>query len=271
MKLTSYFAGCAVFLIGVEASSHIKKNEHRALLQRKRSQHSSRGLKINGLIKANDGSCGSNGATHDITATAGPNGSLDWLNCGVNKNGGWNPPYVAVDDIVSTDLNDALKDPNSPFQPCANYAWAFEQASQKYNIPSIMLASFALQESSCNKEAVGGAGEQGLMQLTQDKCVDAPGGNCKDVGFNVKAGAKLFSNLLKDNGGNILIAIGSYNGWKKGMTVGEATAAGDGANCRWQNNLDYIFQYLNGWILNIDAYNHSPRLGKYFNLDRCGN
>lgn len=43
-----------------------------------------------------------------------------------------------------------------------------------------MLASFAMQESSCNPNTVGGAGEQGLMQLTKDKCGAAPGGNCKD-------------------------------------------------------------------------------------------
>lgn len=47
-------------------------------------------------------------------------------------------------------------------------------------VPPIMIASFALQESSCNPNTVGGAGEQGLMQLTKDKCGDAPGGNCKD-------------------------------------------------------------------------------------------
>lgn len=38
-----------------------------------------------------------------------------------------------------------------------------------------------MQESSCNPGTVGGAGEQGLMQITKDKCGGAPGGNCKDV------------------------------------------------------------------------------------------
>lgn len=37
-----------------------------------------------------------------------------------------------------------------------------------------------MQESSCNPETVGGAGEQGLMQITKDKCNGAPGGNCRD-------------------------------------------------------------------------------------------
>jgi hypothetical protein len=38
-----------------------------------------------------------------------------------------------------------------------------------------------MQESSCNPSAVGGAGEQGLMQITQEKCKGAPNGNCKDI------------------------------------------------------------------------------------------
>jgi hypothetical protein len=77
------------------------------------------------------------------------------------------------------------------------------------------------------------------MQLTRDKCGKAPNGNCKDVvrhiigqfdslrkfnldnnqGFNVNAGAKLFTTLLDQNDGNILIAIGNYNGWSLGMTI----------------------------------------------------
>lgn len=46
-------------------------------------------------------------------------------------------------------------------------------------VPPIMLASFALQESSCNANPSGGDGH-GLMQITTDKCGDAPGGNCED-------------------------------------------------------------------------------------------
>ena len=37
-----------------------------------------------------------------------------------------------------------------------------------------------MQESSCIPTTVGGAGEQGLMQITVDKCGGAPGGNCQD-------------------------------------------------------------------------------------------
>lgn len=49
------------------------------------------------------------------------------------------------------------------------------------SVPPILLAAIALQESSCNPDTVGGNGEQGLMQLTVDKCGNSPGGNCQDV------------------------------------------------------------------------------------------
>lgn len=81
-----------------------------------------------------------------------------------------------------------------------------------------MLASFALQESSCNPQTVGGAGEMGLMQITQDKCVGAPGNNCLDADFNIRTGAKYFADNLKANNGDLLKSIGSYNGWIQGMT-----------------------------------------------------
>jgi soluble lytic murein transglycosylase-like protein len=81
-----------------------------------------------------------------------------------------------------------------------------------------MLASFALQESSCNPKTVGGGGELGLMQITKDKCVGAPGGNCLDTDFNIRTGSKYFTDSLKANGGDLLKSIGSYNGWQVDMT-----------------------------------------------------
>jgi soluble lytic murein transglycosylase-like protein len=97
-----------------------------------------------------------------------------------------------------------------------------------------------MQESSCNPNTVGGAGEQGLMQLTpNDKCGGAPGGNCKEPAYNIGTGARFFSGLIKDNGGNVLKAVGKYNGWVQGMTVGSATRMKNTC-CRCQNNLDYV-------------------------------
>jgi hypothetical protein len=43
-------------------------------------------------------------------------------------------------------------------------------------VPPILLASFAMQESTCNPSATGGNGEAGLMQIAQPNCGGAPGG-----------------------------------------------------------------------------------------------
>lgn len=104
---------------------------------------------------------------------------MDWLDCGF-EGSGWNPPYVRVKDLITVSLDVALQDKNSPFKACTDYISLFEKHGNVYNIPPIMLASFAMQESSCRPWVVGGAGEQGLMQITKDKCGGAPGGNCQD-------------------------------------------------------------------------------------------
>nr|GAT45455.1 predicted protein [Mycena chlorophos] len=193
----------------------------------------------NGIITIEVSRCGSNGATKSTTSTTGPNGSEEWINCGITTSG-----------------------------VCSKYIDYFDSAASKYGLKAIMLASFALQESSCNPNSIGGGNTQGLMQISTDKCVGAPGGDCLDPEFNIDAGAKYFASVLSSNGGNLLLSVGNYNGWYKGLTVSKAEAAKYGSCCLCQQNLDYVFQWINGWVLNQNAYEMG--LGKYNNLDACG-
>ncbi|KAF8919868.1 glycoside hydrolase family 23 protein, partial [Mucidula mucida] len=213
-------------------------------------------------------SCGSSGATDAITASSGPMGSIDFFNCGI-EGGGWNPPDIYLSDLHYVSLDDAIQSPGSPFQACSEYVWIFNKYGDQYGIPPIMMASFALQESTCNPATTGGAGEAGLMQLTSDKCYDAPNGNCYDPEFNIMRATQYFSGLVKDHGGSILVPVGRYNGWNLGMTYAQATAARWSSCCRCQNNLDYLHQFLNGWMQNVNAYDSSSPLGVYFNLNVC--
>ncbi|KAI0081321.1 hypothetical protein K474DRAFT_1422987 [Panus rudis PR-1116 ss-1] len=220
---------------------------------------------VSGLIRVNDSACGSSGASPDISATGGPNGRIDWLNCGIDA-GGWNPPPVTVNDIVFKDLRQSLQEPGNPFEACKPFIDLFEQHANEHGIPSIMIASIAMQESSCNPDTVGGAGEQGLMQITPDKCGGAPGNNCKEPSFNIATGVDFFAQTLKNNNGNVLKTVGHYNGWADKMTIAQATAQVHKC-CACQNNLDYLQQYFNGWLQGIDPY--TRKLGKYFNLAPC--
>jgi hypothetical protein len=112
-----------------------------------------------------------------------------------------------------------------------------------------------MQESTCNPSAVGGGGEQGMFQITVDKCGGAPGGNCKDVHFNMRTGMQYLRDTISQNGGDLLKSLGMYNGWQpERMTMESATAARYTSCCRCQNNLDYLHQTLNGWLQGISGY-----------------
>lgn len=121
-----------------------------------------------------------------------------------------------------------------------------------------MLASFAMQESGCNAGATGGNGEAGLMQIAPPNCES--GNNCWDVDYNIRRGAQLLSSMIKQNNGNVIAAIGSYNGWQPQQTTYDsATAAARDGNCHAQNNLDYLHQFVNGWMQGVNGYS----MGEY--------
>ncbi|KDR75231.1 hypothetical protein GALMADRAFT_1332852 [Galerina marginata CBS 339.88] len=223
----------------------------------------------NGLINVKS-NCGAIRATKEVTKLSGPNGHIDWLNCGFETSHGWQPPFIRMQDVITQSLSSALKSPSSPFKACSNFVWIFEKYGNQFGVPAIILASFAMQESGCNPATVGGAGEQGLMQITQEKCVGAPGGNCRDPEFNIRTAAKFFAATLAANNGDVLASVGNYNGWHRGLTQWAAFAAGDTPCCRCQNNGDYLHQFFNGWCQNVNPYSHNPPLGKYFNLAKCG-
>lgn len=153
---------------------------------------------------------------------------------------------------------------------------SFDKYAQEYDLPAILIASIAMQESTCNKDgewqsltedshlphanlvlmltpsitASGdNGGAHGLMQITSDKCTS--GISCSDPDYNVKTGAKYLKDQLDTYNGNVLLAMGAYNGWYKGLTVAKATAIKDSC-CECQNNINYHMQMLNGESLSID-------------------
>ncbi|KAH9952966.1 lysozyme-like domain-containing protein [Russula dissimulans] len=212
---------------------------------------------------AEHGQCNPIGATSQVTTVSGPNGNIKWLNCGIDG-AGWSPAPVQIHEIVVVSLDSAR---HTTFASCSDEAIAaFKKYGAKYGIPEIIFASFAMQESYCNPNAVGGAGEQGLMQITPDKCKNAPNHNCKDIDYNVGTAAAFFSNLLDENCGDIITTVGGYNGWNLGMTYADATRIAKQC-CRCQNNLDYVHQFFNGWLQGENAYHKG--LGVYHNVDHC--
>jgi soluble lytic murein transglycosylase-like protein len=123
-------------------------------------------------------------------------------------------------------------------------------------VPPLFIAAFALQESGCDPTTMGQGGEAGMMQISpvspivvskmeeltnheQDKCTNAPNGNCLDVWYNVRTATSYFADVIKSTGGNVFEAVGQYNGWQRGMSFNEATTWGVNGNCcHCQRNLD---------------------------------
>ncbi|KAG9046326.1 hypothetical protein FS837_004640 [Tulasnella sp. UAMH 9824] len=229
-----------------------------------------------GVITVNDPKCGPNGATKSVTKTTSPNGSLDWMDCGIQKNSNskWTPPKVTMSDVITVSLDEALAMDNSPYKACSKYLDLFKSVAGDTTIngvamPPIMLAAFAMQESTCNPKTRGQGGEVGMFQLSQDKC---PGGKASDACYDPETNTRIAAKFIKsqienDAGGNVFLMTGSYNGWSLDMSYYSAIKAADSSCCRCQNNLDYVFQFWGGWMLGVDAY--AKGLGKYFNLEVC--
>ncbi|GAA6029342.1 hypothetical protein JCM8097_003628 [Rhodosporidiobolus ruineniae] len=217
---------------------------------------SSSGGAGSGLFGVTDATCGDSGAVDEPVAGGGPNGSQEWLNCGLSKDnpdGKWTPPHIDITQLKAASLDDALQ--LDIFSACKQYESAFQAASDANGIPAVLLVSIAMTESSCNADAKGDNGDAwGLMQILSDKCSGAPSGNCADPTFNVNRGAEYFKNRLDENGGSTLVALGQYNGWYEGLTYNKATAAGkDQSTCVYQNNLDYFQVTLNGYLQGVDG------------------
>ncbi|KAJ5770902.1 uncharacterized protein N7511_002953 [Penicillium nucicola] len=210
------------------------------------------------------------GATSDVTSTTGPNGSEDWLNTGLTTNG-WNPPFLSINDIYHITLETFY---NGIGAPCQQYDTYFQSAASKYSVDPVFLAVIAMQESSCNADA--GGPTPGLMQVS---CENYPNGQCtSSIQDNVDAGTNYLSSQLDAAGGNAIKAFGSYNGWftsgsglngNKGLTRDYPCSEEGRANGEPQN-LDYLHQVMNGWLMGLDAYGDDSWIGIYKCDQSCG-
>lgn len=194
-----------------------------------------------------------------------PNGEQWWLNCGIsldNHDSEWAPPFMGLDDIVYQDFN------HGDWAGCEAYAWAFNDPEVNLGVNPAILAAIARQESSCNPDIRGKNGEYGLMQVMPFNCLDEA--NCMDVYMNIKSGANVFKTYLEASGGNVLLALGKYNGWKEKLTYNQATMAYNEGNCWAQNNLDYLHQMLNGFVVGRNAYEQDFHImfSKFTNCSR---
>lgn len=89
---------------------------------------------------------------------------------------------------------------------------------------------------------------------------------------NVNTGAKVLMMNLHNAGGNVLRAFGGYNGWftagRKDLNNGHGLTEAypcspEGKKNGDPQNLNYLQQMLNGWLLGKDVYGKDNWIGTY--------
>lgn len=87
----------------------------------------------------------------------------------------------------------------------------FEEAAQKYQVPSALLKAVTKAESDFNPNAVSRSGAQGLMQLMPATARELGVSNSFDPRENIMGGAKYLSDMLGKYDGNTKLALAAYN------------------------------------------------------------
>jgi hypothetical protein len=67
----------------------------------------------------------------EITALSGPNGHIDFLDCGINGKG-WNPPLIKIEGIVTVNLSAVAYQSDSAFVNCQDFVSTFEKYGSQY-------------------------------------------------------------------------------------------------------------------------------------------
>lgn len=88
---------------------------------------------------------------------------------------------------------------------------AVENASEKYGVDKKLILSVIKQESGFDKNAVSGAGAEGLMQLMPSTAKELGVSDPFNAQENVDGGTKYLSELLNMYGNNKELALASYN------------------------------------------------------------
>ncbi|KAH0559315.1 hypothetical protein GP486_004170 [Trichoglossum hirsutum] len=190
------------------------------------------------------------------------------MNSGIKENG-WTAPFLSLDNIVKINVTAFYSGAGAK---CKQYESAFQTIGDKYHIDPVILASIAMQESSCNADVSGG-----LMQVY---CGNYDNGRCtNDIIPNVDAGAKYLRTQLDASKNNIIKAFGLYNGWftatesygkNGGRGLTEDYPCHGGVGNGGPQNLDYLQQMLNGWLLGRDPQGVDSFIGSY-HCQNCKN
>jgi soluble lytic murein transglycosylase-like protein len=113
---------------------------------------------------------------------------------------------TALEPSVSVSIGDVRA-----MNPADEFAGLIQEASAAYDVPVGLIRAVMQAESAFDPNAVSRVGAQGLMQLMPGLSRDLGVTDPFDPRQNVMAGAKYLRRLLDTHGGNIKLALASYN------------------------------------------------------------
>ena len=143
------------------------------------------------------------------------NGKEVSINHGIEEPGGWAPPILLLQDLRTIGIDAFCQ--RFPAD-AARYKTFFVAAGKKYEINPTLLAAIAMEESHCDP----GVSDSGNPASNAGGIMQIQGQGEKgstEPATNIMQGAHELRRHLDEAKGNVLEAIGAYNGWKKGLVV----------------------------------------------------
>jgi|SRR5687767_1462209 len=141
-------------------------------------------------------------------------------------------PQVAIAVLPSASVAVSI-DSFVAIPPRRAYDALIKEAARRYRIEPGLIRSVMQTESAFNAVAVSSAGAMGLMQLMPDLALELGVTDPFDPRENVMAGARHLRRLLDAHGGDVTLALASYN-------AGEGTVARFGAVPPYPETQDYV-------------------------------
>lgn len=99
----------------------------------------------------------------------------------------------------------------NPVDPRHAYDDIIAEAAEQYDLDPQMIRAVMQAESAFNAMAVSPVGALGLMQLMPDVAAELGADDPMDPRQNIMAGTRHLKQLLTSHGGNVKLALASYN------------------------------------------------------------
>jgi soluble lytic murein transglycosylase-like protein len=141
-------------------------------------------------------------------------------------------PQVAMAVLPSASVAVSI-DSFMPIPARRAYDGLIREAARRYRIEPGLIRSVMQTESAFNPVAVSSAGAMGLMQLMPELALELGVADPFDPRENIMAGARHLRRLLDTHGGDVTLAIASYN-------AGEGTVTRFGAVPPYPETQDYV-------------------------------